>query len=198
MSPKAVHLCPSSHAADVDPPPGSQPRPVPPPPGVPPLPLRHRAPAASASSPRALEPPTRAASEPELLSLEGVRVVLVDDHAQMRRAVGMLLGEAGAQVVGELADGDGADDLVAPVRADVVVTDLVMPRVGGLEVVRRVRAVDAAVGVVVFTGAAMPGSAGHAQVMAAGADALVPKGVLAIVLLQAVADAAASARSRRM
>ncbi len=70
------------------------------------------------------------------------RVMLVDDHAVVRMGFRMLLSGAGIEVVSEAGDGEQACQLYATVRPDVVVMDLSMPGMGGLEAVRRLLAQD--------------------------------------------------------
>jgi two-component system, NarL family, response regulator NreC len=69
-----------------------------------------------------------------------ITVVLVDDHPIVRQGVRSLLeGEVDCQVVGEAADGLTALDLIAQARPDVVIVDVQLPDLNGLEVARRVR-----------------------------------------------------------
>jgi DNA-binding NarL/FixJ family response regulator len=70
-----------------------------------------------------------------------IRVVLVDDQAMVRAGFRMILEcEDDIDVVGEAADGRDAVDLVARARPDVVLMDVRMPHVDGIEATRRVRA----------------------------------------------------------
>jgi len=63
-----------------------------------------------------------------------VRVLLVDDHAMFREGLRFMLERHDdIEVVGEGADGDEVPDLVRATDPDVVVMDLAMPRVGGIE-----------------------------------------------------------------
>lgn len=73
-----------------------------------------------------------------------IRVVLVDDHAVVRMGFRMLLQSEGSdiQVVGEAADGEALLKGLPAWQADVVVMDLSMPGLGGLETLRRLRAKD--------------------------------------------------------
>jgi two-component system invasion response regulator UvrY len=71
-----------------------------------------------------------------------IRVMLVDDHALVRMGFRMLLADAGAEVVAEFDDGEQACAEYARVKPDVVVMDLSMPGMGGLEAVRRLLAQD--------------------------------------------------------
>ena len=68
------------------------------------------------------------------------RVLLVDDHALVRRGLAALLRTDGRfEVVGEAGSGQPALNLVAREHPDVVVLDLSMPEMDGLETIRRLR-----------------------------------------------------------
>jgi DNA-binding NarL/FixJ family response regulator len=69
-----------------------------------------------------------------------VRVMVVDDHPMWRDAVARDLTEAGLQVVATAADGAEALRRLPAARPDVVVLDLQMPQLGGVEVTRRIAA----------------------------------------------------------
>jgi two-component system, NarL family, response regulator NreC len=67
------------------------------------------------------------------------RIVLADDHPIVRQGLRSLLEkEPGFSVVGEASDGLEVADLVEKTRADVLVLDLLMPGLGGLDVAREV------------------------------------------------------------
>lgn len=69
-----------------------------------------------------------------------ITVVLADDHTVVRQGLRSLLeGERGAVVVGEAADGPTAIARVAQLQPDVLVVDIMMPGMSGLEVIRQVR-----------------------------------------------------------
>ena len=70
-----------------------------------------------------------------------VRVVIVDDDAMVRTGLALILrGDAGTTVVGEAADGEAGAELVARLRPDVVLMDIRMPRLDGLETLVRLMA----------------------------------------------------------
>lgn len=71
-----------------------------------------------------------------------IRLMLVDDHVLVRMGFRMLLANAGIEVVAEAGDGEQACQDYARVKPDVVVMDLSMPGMGGLEAVRRLLAQD--------------------------------------------------------
>ncbi|GLW34212.1 response regulator [Actinoplanes regularis] len=69
-----------------------------------------------------------------------VRVVLVDDQTLVRTGFRLVLDETGdIEVVGEAADGSQALDVVARTRPDVVLMDVRMPGLDGIETTRRLR-----------------------------------------------------------
>lgn len=69
-----------------------------------------------------------------------MRILIADDHTMVRESLVKLLEAAGdVQVVAQAADGIEAIEKAELTRPDIVVADLTMPRLGGLEVVRRLR-----------------------------------------------------------
>ena len=72
-----------------------------------------------------------------------IRVMLVDDHALVRMGFRMLLNDAQFEVVAEAGSGEQACADYSRAKPDVVVMDLSMPGMGGLEAVRRLLAQDA-------------------------------------------------------
>jgi NarL family two-component system response regulator LiaR len=81
-----------------------------------------------------------------------IRVVVVDDQAIVRGGIVALLAtEPDLEVVGEAADGQAAVNLVGAVRPDVVLMELVMPGMDGVEAIARVVELDPGVRVVVLT-----------------------------------------------
>ena len=68
-----------------------------------------------------------------------IRVLVVDDHAVVRQGLAQLLGSADdVEVVGSAGDGGEAVELVASASPDVVLMDLSMPGVDGVEATRRI------------------------------------------------------------
>ena len=74
------------------------------------------------------------------MSGDSVRIVVADDHALVREGIRRVLDEEpGFEVVAEAAEGEAALARVAELQPDVVVLDISMPGLSGLEVARRLR-----------------------------------------------------------
>jgi DNA-binding NarL/FixJ family response regulator len=81
-----------------------------------------------------------------------IRVLLVDDHAMVRRGMRDFLDlHDDLEVVGEAADGAAAIELAATLAPDIVVMDLLMPGVDGIEATTRIRAANPAIEIVALT-----------------------------------------------
>ena len=81
-----------------------------------------------------------------------LRVLVVDDHPTFRRGLGALLASLpDVELVGEAADGEAAVERAAALEPDVVVMDLDMPGLGGVEATRRIVAAQPSVAVLVLT-----------------------------------------------
>ncbi len=82
-----------------------------------------------------------------------IRVLVADDHPFVRAGVCCALNDAaGIEVVGECADGCDVCELAATVRPDVVVMDLRMPVMSGVDATRSLLAVQPGVRVMILTG----------------------------------------------
>jgi DNA-binding NarL/FixJ family response regulator len=83
--------------------------------------------------------------------LDDVRVLVVDDHDLFRTGLKNLLEEQGVNIVGEAADGETAIELAADLAPDVIIMDLNMPGLGGVETTRRLSGLAPLSRVVVLT-----------------------------------------------
>jgi CheY-like chemotaxis protein len=100
------------------------------------------------------------------------RVVVADDHALVRDVLSGLL-RSQCEVVACVASGHDALEAVDRLKPDVLVVDLMMPDVNGLEVCRRVRRMAAAPDVIIIT--AYDDSHLQAVALENGASACLPK-----------------------
>jgi len=66
-----------------------------------------------------------------------VRIVLVDDHEIMREGICALLGSEDIEVVGQAGDGRAAIELVDKLDPDIVIMDVAMPNLNGIEATRQ-------------------------------------------------------------
>jgi DNA-binding NarL/FixJ family response regulator len=118
------------------------------------------------------------------------RVLVVDDHAMLREALVELLVHAGFDVAGETADGADAVALAKQLEPDVVLMDLRMPVLGGLDATRLIKDACPATQVVLLTAFESP--ALQQQAEEAGCFAYLvkgaPPGTIRLVLHQAVAS----------
>jgi DNA-binding NarL/FixJ family response regulator len=81
-----------------------------------------------------------------------IRVLVVDDHALVRRGLGELLGAADdIEVVGSIADGSLAEAAVTELEPDIVLMDLSMPSLDGIDATRAVLAARPATKVIMLT-----------------------------------------------
>lgn len=70
-----------------------------------------------------------------------VRVLVVDDHAPFRRAARAVVSEVpGFELVGEVADGETSIEAAETLRPDLVLMDISLPGISGVEATRRIRA----------------------------------------------------------
>jgi DNA-binding NarL/FixJ family response regulator len=80
-----------------------------------------------------------------------LRVLLADDHSIVRRGLRSLLEEAGHSVIAEAADGLDAVRLVEEHRPDLVILDIAMPKLNGIDVAARTRKLDRPPGVIILS-----------------------------------------------
>jgi len=119
-----------------------------------------------------------------------VRVLIADDHQVVREGLQMILAESDGEivVVGEASDGDEAVRLATAVKPDVVLMDLSMPRVDGLEATRRIREAGVESRVLILTSFA--DGEGVRDAVRAGVTGYLMKDVLKTELLAAIRLAA--------
>ena len=84
--------------------------------------------------------------------MKPIRILLADDHAVLREGVAAILNqEEEFTVVGQASDGLEAVDMALSLRPDIVIIDLSMPRLNGLEAVRRIRQAEPGIRILVLS-----------------------------------------------
>jgi DNA-binding NarL/FixJ family response regulator len=114
------------------------------------------------------------------------RVLLADDHRMLREALAQLL-EPGCEVVGVVADGRALLSAAAKLRPDVVVVDIGMPLLNGMDATRQLKRTMPDVKVIILTVNEDPDLA--AEAIKAGASSYLLKNSAASELLQAIQEA---------
>jgi DNA-binding NarL/FixJ family response regulator len=94
---------------------------------------------------------TEPVQEIERRTLDEIRVLLVDDHDLFRTGLRTLLEEQDVRIVGEASAGNEAVRLVREIAPDVVVMDLNMPGITGVEATRQITAIAPLTRVLVLT-----------------------------------------------
>lgn len=119
-----------------------------------------------------------------------IKVVLVDDHAAVRAGFRLLLESTGEiEVIAEMESGEEINQQITKISADVIIMDISMGGMGGLEAIRRVRLKDPKVKVLVFT--MHDNVAFVEQALDAGANGYITKNNAGNVLLGAIKKIAA-------
>ena len=114
-----------------------------------------------------------------------IRVLIVDDHRLVRIGLTRMLAEVrGIVIVGEADSGERALSVVRETKPNVILMDLRMPGIGGLEATRRLQRIDAGIRVLIVT--ACDTDPYPAQAMKAGAAGYITKGATAADLEHAI------------
>ena len=87
------------------------------------------------------------------MGTEKIRIVIADDHKVVREGTRELLQkENDLQVVGEAGDGEEAVALVRDLKPDVVIMDIAMPRLNGIEATKQIKVLHPRTAVLILTG----------------------------------------------
>jgi two-component system response regulator NreC len=117
--------------------------------------------------------------------VDKIKILMVDDHAIMRDGIRALLGlHDDIEVVGEASDGREAVEKAQELRPDVVIMDIAMPGMDGLEATRRIRKKHTGMKVLVLT--QHDNKEYILSVIKAGASGYVPKRALGSELVSAI------------
>lgn len=122
-----------------------------------------------------------------------ISVLVVDDHELVRSGISRMLADnPDIKVVGEAASGEEAIDAVRNERPDIVLMDIRMPGIGGLEATRKILRLDDSIRVIVVTVCA--DDPYPTRVMQAGATAYITKGADIREMVRAIRMAHAGQR----
>ena len=115
------------------------------------------------------------------------RILLVDDHEVVRRGLKLLLqNNSEWEVCGEAENGKEAIDQVLTLKPNLVILDLSMPVMGGLEAARKIRSVSPKTKILIFTMHDSPKLA--EEVERAGADGYVSKTAVSAELQKTISS----------
>lgn len=104
-----------------------------------------------------------------------IRVLVVDDHELVRSGISRMLADnPDLDVIGQASSGEDAIEFVRENRPDIVLMDIRMPGIGGLEATRRILRLDDSIRVIVVTACA--DDPYPSRVMQSGAQAYITKG----------------------
>ena len=104
-----------------------------------------------------------------------IRVLVVDDHELVRSGITRMLADnPDIEAIGQASSGEDAIEFVRKDRPDIVLMDIRMPGIGGLEATRRILRIDDSIRVIVVTACA--DDPYPARVMQSGATAYITKG----------------------
>jgi DNA-binding NarL/FixJ family response regulator len=118
-----------------------------------------------------------------------IRVLIADDHRLFADALEAILSTDGRfEVVGKAHDGESAVRLAGTTKPDVVLMDIAMPGVDGVEATRRIRKRRKSTAVLILTGSNARNDVDRAR--RAGAAAYVTKDRIASQLTEAIAELA--------
>jgi len=91
----------------------------------------------------------------EKISLSGkkkpVRIMIADDHEAIRRGLRSALTAAGWEVCADVMNGKDAVEKAAELKPDLIILDISMPVMGGLDAARLIRKADPSAKIVIFT-----------------------------------------------
>ena len=122
-----------------------------------------------------------------LLDVMAIRVLIADDHRLFAEALEAILAvDDRVEVVGRARDGLEAVELVASLQPDVVLMDINMPVMDGIEAVRKIRAAGGGPSVLMLTGSNSRSDVDRAR--KAGAAGYVTKDRIAAELIEAIVE----------
>jgi DNA-binding NarL/FixJ family response regulator len=114
-----------------------------------------------------------------------MKVLIVDDHQIVRDGISVLLMKtADIQIVGEASDGEASLSLLKNVQADVVIADISMPKLNGIELTKIIKKEFPATEVIIFSSHSEGENVVNA--LEAGAKGILPKNTMREELIEAI------------
>ena len=114
--------------------------------------------------------------------MEPRKVLIVDDNADLRLLTRLSVEDTNCEVVGEASNGAEAVELAEELHPDVVVMDMKMPVMDGVEATRALKYRFPDLEIIIFSASDDP--VAHVEMLEAGADASVDKGDLEALVIR--------------